>query len=194
MDLSFRETNSGVGNYYCFDKGMPEHKVDQHRASISAAGVLPSDGTVGEGAVDTNVRRAKCVFIESARFGEIYSCVRELVEAANRSCFKFDITDMAERIQYTEYHETDRGFYDWHVDMTPAKSRRKLTIVVQLSDPSEYDGGELQVRTGMLEPVTIGKNKGLAVVCPTFLLHRVTPVTRGVRRSLVAWIDGPPFR
>ena len=99
---------------------------------------------------------------------------------------------MAEKIQYAEYHDADQGFYDWHIDVTPTKSRRKLSIVVQLSDPSEYDGGELQIQTGLLEPVTIGKTKGLAVVFPTYLLHRVTPVTRGVRRSLVCWIDGPP--
>ena len=194
MDTSFRETNAGVGNFWFFEKGLSDEMVDTFRASLSDDAL--NDGTVGdEGVVLTSMRRAKCIFIEPSRFCDVFTTVKSLIATANSSYFNFDLFDMAEGIQYTEYHASDKGFYDWHMDVGGGtKSRRKLSIVVQLSDPSEYDGGELQMHTEARDPVTIGKDKGLAVVFPSYLLHRVTPVTRGVRRSLVAWVDGPPFR
>jgi PKHD-type hydroxylase len=75
--------------------------------------------------------------------------------------------------------------------MGPRKARRKLSLVCQLSDPSEYEGGELQINTG--EIFTPEKQKGTVILFPSYLLHRVTPVTKGTRRSLVLWIEGPAF-
>jgi PKHD-type hydroxylase len=72
-------------------------------------------------------------------------------------------------------------------------SLRKISVVIQLSDPTEYEGGELQVMNGE-EPYRVcNKEKGSLIMFPSFLLHRVTPVTKGCRRSLVLWISGPPF-
>ena len=85
----------------------------------------------------------------------------------------------------------DEGYYDWHVDMGPGKANRKLSLVCQLSDPSEYEGGELQIHTGQIH--TVEKKKGLVVIFPSYLLHCVTPVTSGKRQTLVLWIEGPPF-
>jgi PKHD-type hydroxylase len=65
--------------------------------------------------------------------------------------------------------------------------------VLQLSDPSQYEGGNLQVMTGG-EPTNVSKQRGLIAVFPAYTLHQVTPVTQGTRQSLVAWISGPPFR
>jgi PKHD-type hydroxylase len=72
-------------------------------------------------------------------------------------------------------------------------SNRKLSCVIQLSDPEDYDGGELQMNMGS-QIVSIPKQKGLVTYFSSFVLHRVTPVTRGVRKSLVAWISGPNLR
>ena len=66
-------------------------------------------------------------------------------------------------------------------------------MVLQLSDPSEYEGGELQLLTGK-EPTTIQKQRGLITVFPAWTLHQVTPVTKGTRQTLVAWISGPSFK
>ena len=84
--------------------------------------------------------------------------------------------------------------YGWHQDyggkIAPS---RKLSLVLQLSDPAQYEGGNLQVMTGG-EPANVRKQRGLIAAFPAYTLHQVTPVTQGTRQSLVAWISGPPFR
>jgi PKHD-type hydroxylase len=69
---------------------------------------------------------------------------------------------------------------------------RKLSLVVQLSSPDEYEGGGLEIMASS-EPVQVTKEKGLICAFPSFILHRVTPVTKGTRRTLVIWIAGPDF-
>ena len=84
--------------------------------------------------------------------------------------------------------------YGWHQDYGGKLSpSRKLSLVLQLADPSQYEGGNLQVMTGG-EPTNVRKQRGLITVFPAYTLHQVTPVTQGTRQSLVAWISGPPFR
>jgi PKHD-type hydroxylase len=65
--------------------------------------------------------------------------------------------------------------------------------VLQLSDPDEYEGGNLEILSSR-EPTVIEKKKGLVSVFPSYILHRVTPVTSGVRKTLVVWTTGPKFR
>ena len=70
---------------------------------------------------------------------------------------------------------------------------RKLSVVVQLSDPEEYEGGELKLHTSY-DPIIIKKERGMIVSFPSYTLHEVAPVTKGERYSLVAWVHGPAFR
>ena len=94
-------------------------------------------------------------------------------------------------IQYSVYTEQEQGYYDWHVDMGPHHAR-KLSLVCHLSDPSEYEGGELQINSsGRI--IDTEKGIGNVIIFPSYLLHRVTPVTRGVRKTLVLWVKGPPL-
>ena len=72
-------------------------------------------------------------------------------------------------------------------------SSRKLSIVVQLSEPNEYQGGDLQFMYAS-EPYTAIKEKGSVYTFPSFVMHKVTPVFSGVRRTLVAWVAGPAFK
>ena len=106
--------------------------------------------------------------------------------------WNFDIWGYQDLLQYTKYYG-DGGHYDWHADLGPGISNRKLSCVLQLSTPEEYEGGELQMNPGgdiMSVP------KGLGVLCffPSFLLHRVTPLTSGTRKSLVTWLCGANLR
>jgi PKHD-type hydroxylase len=82
--------------------------------------------------------------------------------------------------------------YDWHIDLGPGKnSSRKLSLSLQLSDSSEYEGGELEF---MNVKEKTSREIGTLITFPAFLTHRVTPVTKGTRKSLVAWISGDSFR
>lgn len=116
---------------------------------------------------------------------------------ANRNAFGFDI-DYLPDIQYTKYHASENGKYGWHCDTfwaNPSTYDRKISIVIQLSDPSEYEGGDFQLDPIYPQlPVNEIKEKGTVIVFPSFLNHRVTPVTKGTRKSLVSWIQGPKFR
>jgi PKHD-type hydroxylase len=116
-----------------------------------------------------------------------------LAERANAD-FGFDLLGFAEPVQYTVYEAPTVG-YDWHYDLVdePNGLQRKLSLTIQLSDPKEYAGGDLELRDGA-RVVTAPRERGTLVAFPSWALHRVTPVTRGVRRSLVAWIGGPRFR
>jgi PKHD-type hydroxylase len=99
-------------------------------------------------------------------------------------------------IQFTEYHATEGGKYDWHHDVDWNNNNgfdRKLSLTVQLSSPSDYDGGNFEFNEVEQLPKN-SKELGTVVVFPSYLQHRVTPVTQGVRRSLVAWFQGPAWR
>ena len=96
--------------------------------------------------------------------------------------------------QIGRYKSTDEGHYDWHIDTDVPENgvQRKLSISILLSDPSEFEGGELQFKG--IEDQKILTKQGSIVVFPSFVEHRVTPVTAGVRYSAVAWASGPSFR
>ena len=88
--------------------------------------------------------------------------------------------------------------YDWHIDTfldTPNAFHRKLSVTVQLSNGDDYEGGDFQLRDGTGEGLDNSiYNRGSILVFPSFLLHRVTPVTSGTRKTLVAWFEGKRFK
>jgi PKHD-type hydroxylase len=104
--------------------------------------------------------------------------------------YKFDLLGFFEGVQIATYAEN--GHYGWHVDVGKGKtSNRKLAISVQLSDSDDYQGGDLEF---MCIPQKGPRERGTAIIFPAFLVHRVSPVTQGCRKSLVSWISGEPFR
>ena len=116
------------------------------------------------------------------------------VTEANVNAFGVNVSNYAE-MQFTEYHAEQGGHYDWHHDIdwnADRNSDRKLSITVQLSDPSEYTGGDFEF--GECEAPRDAKAKGSVLVFPSYLQHRVLPVTSGTRKSLVAWFHGPRWR
>jgi len=123
----------------------------------------------------------------------LFKKIANLAYAANEHMYKFDIYGMYEALQYTVYDGSEDGFYCAHVDHGKNFYKRKLSIVIQLSDPSEYEGGDLLTITSD-SPKAMPKGLGMAVIFPSWMLHEVTPVTKGTRRSLVCWISGPPFK
>lgn len=106
----------------------------------------------------------------------------------------FDVCKYAD-IQYTVYEGVDKGHYHWHADVdwsAKIPSQRKISLTVQLSDLSEYEGGDFQLQNAQLNPNY--KMKGTVLAFPSYQYHMVHPVTSGIRRSLVAWFEGPSWR
>ena len=108
----------------------------------------------------------------------------------NRS-YGLELSGFAEGLQYTCYGPGQ--YFHWHGDLgAGSTSLRKLSLTIQLSDPADYDGGELQFHGAADLPVA--RALGSATFFPSYLAHQVAPITRGLRRSLVAWAYGPAFR
>lgn len=106
-------------------------------------------------------------------------------------------SDLFPNIQYTEYHGSVDGKYNMHHDVDWNKndgSDRKISIVVQLSDPNDYTGGDFQFNEVESPQPELLKQKGSVLVFPSYLQHSVSPVTSGVRRTLVSWFEGPKWR
>jgi len=124
----------------------------------------------------------------------LYQRMSFYVNDMNQRFFQFDL-DRIERMQFTHYESKENGTYDKHIDPITwsLPHNRKLSVVVQLTDPKEYEGGELILYNGR-DGIRIEKKKGLAIFFPSYTLHECTPVTKGERSSLVAWIHGPPFK
>jgi PKHD-type hydroxylase len=122
----------------------------------------------------------------------LYDKITTMVLEANDAMWNFDLLGFHDSLQYTTYHGGG-GHYDWHTDVGPGMANRKISVVVQLSDPSDYTGGELNLNGGN-GIITAPKEKNTVIIFPSFVLHRVTPVLTGIRKSLVTWVAGPPLR
>ena len=96
-------------------------------------------------------------------------------------------------IQHTIYKEGG-GHYDWHMDAGHGMQRhRKGSLTVQLTDPDDYEGGKLQLWRGQ-NPLDAPRGKGTVVIFPSYMMHRVSEVTKGTRESLVLWVGGDHYR
>lgn len=148
----------------------------------------------GEESLISKVRETDISWIELSEESHfIYLKLSDYISHINKKCFNFDIFGYIENLQYTVY--TPGSHYAWHVDTLFGSSlpARKLSVVLMLSDVGEYEGGDLQLFTAQ-KPITLEPRKGRVYVFPSFVLHRVTPVTKGTRKTLVSWISGNKFK
>ena len=125
-------------------------------------------------------------------FNRIISNILDnIVYTLNDTCFGFNLGHIKE-YQIAEYK--DHGHYKLHNDMRISQetcSMRKLSVSVQLSDPKDYKGGNLEFADFIGTPEQkYLRPKGTVIVFPSFIPHQITPVTEGVRHSLVGWYEG----
>lgn len=123
----------------------------------------------------------------------IYDRIQGVARSLNDRVYQFALSGFSENLQYTVYHGTEGGHYDWHVDHGLLPTRRKLSISVQLSDGSQYEGCDLQFQAGN-QIETAPRERGTVIAFPSYVLHRVTPCTKGTRKAIVAWTTGPQFK
>lgn len=159
--------------------------------------VSRADGTSG---VEPQTRRTRDVFVDPNHW--IGSLVSHFSNQANL-LWRFDLTGLG-TVTMLKYEES--GHFTWHVDVLAREQsvypqlgtglERKVSVTVNLSDPADYDGGELQFVDGTGNVLTLPnqRDRGSVIVFPSTVGHRVTPVTRGVRYALVGWMVGPPLR
>jgi PKHD-type hydroxylase len=127
----------------------------------------------------------------------LYRQMEAIVLRLNRDLFHFDLSGLT-TMQYAVYREGDRSYFDWHNDYGrardyPGQEPRKITLSLQLSDGDTYDGCNLEIRAA--HPLDVApRDRGALIAFRATALHRVTPITRGSRKCLVAWAAGPEFR
>jgi len=152
------------------------------------------------GSKNTSIRRSQIRWINqqdpNSRF--IANLIWNHVLQANRNAFGVDIRLIGD-IQFTEYKGNDQGYYDWHIDTwfsqnTESMFDRKLSVTIQLSDDDDYEGGDFVLDTLEKPNNKQLRKKGTIFIFPSLLRHKVTPVTKGTRKSLVAWIEGPKWK
>lgn len=160
------------------------------------------EGVDGDEVLDLTVRVSTTAWLAPADDTDwIYSKLATVAQKANRR-YEFDLTGFEENLQFTVY-DRPGAFYTWHQDgLDGPVAHRKLSMVVQLSDPEDYRGAELQFfdvtedyddehLDAFTEASTL---QGTVVVFPSLEYHRVLPLRSGVRYSLVSWVSGPAFR
>ena len=186
-------TNINQTNYYWYQEGL--NLEDLTNLDKLAATYPYTKGTiVGNDEIVESIRKSKIKWIHPNDDSQwLYDKIINMVVEANNTMWNFNLYSVIDSIQYTEYSEGG-GHYDWHMDIGPGSiSHRKVSITIQLSDPSEYEGGDLELWYGG-STIQIPKNKGLTVIFPSFSMHRVTPITKGVRKSLVLWVGGEHYK
>lgn len=188
IDLSVDQTN-----YYWFEKGFNEKEILDVQTiadsfEYTKATIISSDSEQNE------IRKSKIKWLKvQDDTSWVFDKLINMVKEANDAVWKFNLYSVVDEIQYTEYYEGG-GHYDWHVDIGPGGiSHRKVSVVVQLSDINEYEGGDLELWNGGTIK-QIPKGKGVTTIFPSFTMHRVTPVTKGIRKSLVLWLGGEHYK
>lgn len=180
--------------YYWFENGFTEEEVDLIIANSSE--YQSKDGTIigNQEEVEASIRKSKVKWLPNTpEWSWVYDKLGVMATEANSALWKFDLHSIIDDIQFTEY-EAGGGHYDWHLDIGPDTiSHRKISIVVQLSDTEEYVGGDLQMMPGNYS-FSVPRKKGAVALFPSFILHKVTPVTEGLRRSLVLWVGGNHYK
>jgi PKHD-type hydroxylase len=149
-------------------------------------------GVINKSDVDLNVRNVKTVGLQKSDW--VTSIFHYYAFDANFENFKYRISGISNP-QFLKYEPG--MFYDVHCDTSRDSSSesfyRKLTIVLDLSDPSEYVGGDFVVYTEALKEAKLTQKKGSIHVFPSYLNHKVNMITEGTRYSMVAWALGEPF-
>lgn len=191
--LAAQEENKDLLQYYWFESAF---SPDQCQEIINIGKTYPQEGGhtfSGAGGEPSSIRSSTIRWIDylDPRVEWLVSQLGNMAKEANRQLYKLDLYGFTEKLQFTEYEGQGRH-YDWHPDIGPNMSKRKISIVVQLSDEKDYEGGELLINTGqMLVP---SKKQGSVILFPSFLMHKVEPLRSGNRYSLVSWISGNTWR
>lgn len=194
MTYAFPPSESNLEQEYAYwENGYTKQELDELVIKLDQ---LPSaEGVVGRGTVDKQIRNSKVAWVpfpsEDPSFEPLYRALAERSRIINDGYFQFNLWGFFDRLQYTVYEGSEQH-YGFHLDnMGVGGIPRKLSFTIQLSDPFDYDGGELQLQ-GKKNTIAV-RARGMIHFFPSTVLHRVTPITRGVRRSLVGWIVGPKF-
>ena len=193
MAFTLPRYHAPLEKFCIWTNGFTDDEIDQIHFMSELNPKQPGKTGSENNKADKKIRDSDVVFIEHSQETDwLYQRYGQIIPKVNYDHFLYDIVGF-QAFQYTEYKEDQH--YDWHMDMAMEwqDNQRKISSVLMLDDPDDYEGGELEVCTGGNLNMTqkIKPKKGELVCFASWMPHRCLPVTSGERRTLVAWIDGP---
>lgn len=194
---NFLQQENDPQNYYFYKDGFSKKEL---KTIYNGIQILEEQKATIVGGEEDGIRSSKVRWIpQDNNWWWLYEKLSNLVVEANNNLWNFNLHHIPECIQYTEYYAEEKGHYTWHQDIGPGMlSKRKISITVQLSSPDEYEGGDLQLwQGGHYEEnnfVNAYKGAGSVFIFPSYMMHRVTPITKGTRRSFVLWVGGSHYK
>ena len=168
---------------------LPSYLVNDFNETLKDTELM--DGAINNNLID-EIRKAKISWVKDCKF--LKRIYKDVVDY-NKILYNFDLVGWGgNQCQFTVYEKDSH--YDWHVDLSMDNLGlvTKLTTVTALNDTDDYEGGKLLIKdfNGQIHEFIL--NKGETIIFPSMLFHKVTPITKGVRKSLVGWVVGPPFK
>jgi len=192
MSYRIPKYNNQLTCFAIWQNGFSEEEIEKIRflkdLQEFSAGKVGNEGTPENLAV----RNSEVAWLHPNQDTDwLFSKLRWIISKVNTDHFMYDI-EVMDAIQYTKYGIGQHYNWHWDVEFGWQDFQRKISIVMVLNDPSEYDGGEFEICThGNIEQITtIKPNKGDVICFASWMPHRVKPVTSGERTSLVSWIRG----
>ena len=187
--------NNNLTNYYYYSTSLSNEEIEKI-IELSKT-YSPIKGNV-QGTVDLNYRKSEITWLPNNKDTEfIYNKLVDLAKDANSKMWNFNITNLFDNLQFTEYtynpEDKQQSHYDWNMDFGKENtSTRKLSCSIQLSDSDDYEGCDLEFMIHR-NIIKAPRKKGSIIFFPSYITHRVTEITKGKRQSLVIWFHGPPF-
>lgn len=174
------------------------------RATTIGNAIVKEDGSIDtDQNTNEEIRRSNVMFYaKNENTAWIFDRLNGVIEWINNNFYNFDLNGYGV-FQYTEYNDFEKGEYNFHTDTIMSQNMpmtmmetRKLSIVMPLNQPGiDFEGGDFQINQGQeKDAMTIPLNRGRIIAFPSWMIHRVSPVTKGKRKSLVIWVSGPKFR
>jgi len=197
MELKWELNQRKDESYVWYDNLFDEEELKKIQLQ-SINKNLSESKTAGIGSKNdknTKIRKSDTHFLYAQKEENhwIFKKIGNLINETNNNWFKYKL-DHLENLQYTVYKSTQKQFYKAHVDTILnnfSNTTRKLSFSLLLND--NFEGGDLNLFYSSV-PTTVEKKKGRIYFFPSYALHEVTPVTKGVRKSLVGWVRGPHFQ
>lgn len=157
--------------------------------------IQPSSATTPD--ADTNIRKSTVYWLDHDKSTDwIYQKLGSKILEINRLHFGFDLSGILEPLQVAEYNSDENGQYIWHTDFhtkTPMNVQRKISLSINLTDDGAYEGGNIE-HFHINYPAVTPRDIGALVIYPSYIMNRVTPVTRGTKHVLNLFVHGPNFK
>jgi PKHD-type hydroxylase len=195
--MNFKQLETDPQNYYWYKEGFNKEELEKVYKGVENLPFVEAT-VIGNQYPLTikSIRSSSVKWIpKNDEWMWLYDKLMDMATTANKEIWNFNLISAPELIQYTEYYDVEGGHYNWHQDIgAGGASHRKVSITVQLSEPDEYEGGNLEMWKGGESYSVAERGAGVVFIFPSYMMHRVTKVTKGTRRSFVLWVGGDHYR